>query len=230
MTDWLRELKDLKRNVYRLNTWVSRLCFPASALLTLRTLESLTHRYFRALHSFLLCKSPMTLTPAPPLFVCVEDRWRNMDECPWMNEGMRDGHTVKKQTDQEIKWWMRSDDEDWSRRCICSRAIHFPISQPSHLLNLPPLWPRCVPQCVPLQSHFLPRTLPSQTRRHRKMTKPKPRQNFLFHSPEGGKLLSFHSFGLISFSCGEAGVCLFIHYRSSVISPLCAVCEMYYFC
>lgn len=40
---------------------------------------------------------------------------------------------------------MRTDGEDCSGKCICSQAVHFPIHQPSHLLNLPPLLTRCNP-------------------------------------------------------------------------------------
>lgn len=89
----------------------------------------------------------------------------------------------KKQTNQEIKYRMRTDDEGWSGKCICSQAIHFPIPHPSHLLNLSPLQTRCIPQCVQLRCHFHP-TRCSYLWCHWKMTKLEPRQNFLFHTPQ----------------------------------------------
>lgn len=96
---------------------------------------------------------------------------------------MRDRKTEKKQTDQEIKYRIRTDDEAWSGKCICSQAIHFPIPHPSHLFNLPPLQTRCIPQCVQLWCHFH-LTRCSYLWCHWKMTKLEPQQNFLFHTPQ----------------------------------------------
>lgn len=77
---------------------------------------------------------------------------------------------------------MRTDDKDWSGKCICTRAIHFPIPHPSHLLNLLPLQTSCILLCVQHWCHFHP-LLCSYLWCHWKMTKLEPRQNFLFCTP-----------------------------------------------